>query len=275
MKKEIRKQVLFVGNCNAHDLSLAFSAVDDLSDDFEFHHLALHATPSPSPEIAKITQEAHAVFIQNIAEAEKFRDDHVPNHVQCFGYPNLMRRALWPFDGLVYGRDTLAEEDAAKAGYVRFPDGLLGKLRTEIPNPEERFVAYRDLKVRGINRNFSRLLEMEDELLTHIDGVYGCRLGQFVKERTRTDQLFHWLGHPSGLLYAALMNYCCEKLQLPSVTPPLSVIDGWSTMQVPIHPLVAEQLGLEWASPGRLYNYAPFGIVTWEQYVRYYIRFLG
>ena len=275
MAQTIRKQVLFVGNCNAHDLSLAFSALDGLRDDFAFHHLALHATPVPSPEIRQIAQEAHAVFIQNIAEAERFKEEHVPGGVRCFGYPNLMRRALWPFDGLVYGPDPLAEADAAKAGLIRFLDGLLGKLRTDVPDPEERFIAYRDLKASGINRNFARLLEMEDEMLTHIDHIFECRLGQFVREHTRTDQLFHWLGHPSGLLYAALMRYCCEKLGLPDVRPQPSAVDGWSAMQVPVHPRVAEQLGLEWATPERVYTYAPLGPVTWEQYVKHYIRILG
>jgi hypothetical protein len=275
MIKTDRKQILFVGNCNAHDLSLAFSGVDTLRDDFEFLHLALHATPIPSLEIRKVAQEAHAVFIQNIAEAERFRDEHVPGGVRCFGYPNLMRRALWPFDGLVYRRDTRAEEDAAQAGLIRFPDGLLGKLRTEIPDPEERFVAYRDLNTAGVNKNFSRLLEMEDEMLVHIDHIFECHLGQFVREHTRTDQLFHWLGHPSGFLYAALMRYCCEKLDLRGVDPQPAAVDGWSAMQIPVHPRVAEQLGLEWATPERVYTYAPLGQVTWEQYVKHYIRILG
>ena len=275
MTQVVRKQVLFVGNCNAHDLSLAFSALDELTGDFAFHHLALHATPVPTPEIRQIAQTAHAVFIQNIAEAERFRDAHVPSGVRCFGYPNLLRRALWPFDGLVYGRDPLAEADAARAGNIRFPDGLLGKLRTEVPDPEARFVAYRDLKASGINRNFTRLLEMEDEMLTHIDHIFDCQLGRFVREHTRTDQLFHWLGHPSGVLYAALMRYCCEKLGLPGVRPQPSAVDGWSAMQIPIHPRVAEQLGIAWAGPERVYTYAPLGPVTWEQYVRHYIRILG
>ena len=139
-----QKHVIFVGNCNATDLANFFSQVKFLRDDYEFHSLALHITPTPSPELQAIVDTAHAVFIQGIAEAERYERDSVPPGVPRFGYPNLLRRAFWPFDGLIYGRDRAAEADAARSGVVRFQDGLLAKLRDDIPDPEERFAVYRD-----------------------------------------------------------------------------------------------------------------------------------
>ncbi len=71
------------------------------------------------------------------------------------------------------------------------------------------------------------------------------------------------------------MAYCCEKLGIAPELPDPSALDAWGTMQVPIHPAVAEQLGLEWAQPGRHYHYVPMGHVTWEDFTRTYIRHLG
>lgn len=275
MPRSSTKRVVFIGNCNAFDLASAFSEIEGLKDHLEFQHVALHVTPVPTPEVRQMLDTADTVFVQGIAEAEKFRVDFVPNSVRCIGYPNLMRRAFWPFDIFVYGKDKIAEDEAAKAGHIRFPDGLLGRLRSEIPNPEERFEAYRDLNVGGINKNFIRLLEMEDDMLMQIDSLYGSKLGHFVRDSAKTDQLFHWVGHPSGLLYAALMSYCCDMLKILNVTPQPSKLDGWSAMQVPIHPRVADQLQLEWAPHNRVYRYTPFGDVTWEQYVKNYIEILG
>ena len=270
-----RKKIVFAGNCNATDMCAAFADVDILRDDFVFHAIAFHATPVPSPELRVIVENAHAVFVQGIAEAERFRQASVPTSVRCHGYPNLLRRTFWPFDALVYGRDPLAEASAAALGHVRFPDGLLGRLRAEIPDPERRFIAYRDLDVGGINKNFLRLLEMEDEMMMNIDHSYTCDLGRFVRENARTTQLFHWLGHPSGVLYVALMRYCCGKLGLEVALPDPSALDAWGAMQVPVHPRVAERLGLDWAAPDRVYRYGPVGETTWESYARMYIEKLG
>ncbi|CAA2157051.1 hypothetical protein MBRA_02468 [Methylobacterium brachiatum] len=275
MSSPKRKHVVFVGNCNASDLASFFSKINSLKDDFAFHPLALHITPTPSPELQAIVDTAHAVFIQGIAEAERYERESVPPGVARFGYPNLLRRAFWPFDGLIYGRDRLAEADAVKGGLVRFSDGLLAKLREDIPDPEKRFAVYRDLDVRGLVKNFSRFLEMEDETLGSLDTTYRCHLGAFVRENTKTRQLFHWLGHPSGILYRELMAYCCEKLGVAPELPDPAALDGWGTMQVPVHPAVADQLGLEWARPGRRYHYVPMGHVTWEDFTRTYIRHLG
>ena len=270
-----RRHVVFVGNCNASDLASFFSQIDGLKGEFEFHAVALHVTPTPPPDMQAIVDRAHAVFIQGIAEAQRYEQDSVPPQVARFGYPNLLRRTFWPFDGLIYGRDRLAEADAAAGGLVRFPDGLLAKLRGDIPDPEARFVAYRDLAVPGLAKNFARLLEMEDETLAAVDATYRCDLGAFVRDNARTQQLFHWLGHPSGLLYRELMAYCCGKLGIAPDLPDPSALDNWEAMQVPVHPAVAERLELDWAQPGRIYHYAPVGPVTWEDYTRMYIRHLG
>ncbi|MCJ2132485.1 WcbI family polysaccharide biosynthesis putative acetyltransferase [Methylobacterium sp. J-026] len=269
------KNIVFVGNCNATDLVSFFSQITSLKDDFEFHPLALHITPTPSPDVQAIVDSAHAVFIQGIAEAERYERESVPPGVARLGYPNLLRRAFWPFDGLIYGRDRLAEADAAQGGLVRFPDGLLARLRDDVPDPEARFAAYRDLAVPGLVKSFARFLEMENETLGALDATYRCDLGAFIRDNDRTRQLFHWLGHPSGILYRELMAYCCGKLGIAPELPDPSALDAWGTMQVPVHPAVAEQLGLEWAQPGRTYHYAPMGQVTWEAFTRAYIRHLG
>lgn len=273
--KSSKKIIIFAGNCNATDLAGFFSSVEVLKDDFEFHPIAFHITPVPGPEMMKMVEAADTIFIQGIAEAENFERTLVPNNVHRVGYPNLLRRAFWPFDGLIYGRDTVAEADAARGGPVRFTDGVLAKLRNEIADHEARFNAYRDLKVRGLVKNFTRLLEMENENLENLDQTYGCALGAYLRQNARSKQLFHWLGHPSGLLYRELMSYCCDKLRLSIHLPDPSSLDGWGTMQVPIHPMVADQLGLDWAQPDRRYHYAPLGHPTWEEYTKMYIHHLG
>ena len=276
MAQDPRKQVVFVGNCNAYDLANFFGGMASLADEFRFHPWSLHLNPTPTEEMMAILPNAHAMFIQNIAEAEAARDNFVPNGVTCHSFPSYLRRTYWPFDTLLFGKDELAAADAIKGGYVRFPDGLLGRLRTEVQDKYQRFNVYKDLAVTGaVPKNFVRLNEMEEDMFRHIDDVFQTKIGDYIIAHAKTEQTHHWIGHPAGAVYGLLMEYCMDKLGIKVELPAFEVLNAWSQMQVPVHPRIGEQLGLEWAKEDSTYFYGPTGLITWSDYVRMYINQLG
>jgi hypothetical protein len=62
-----------------------------------------------------------------------------------------------------------------------------------------------------------------------------------------------------------------RSLGISSDIPHLAAFDQ---MQVPVHPKVAEALGVRWATPERKYRFRQEEL-TWEQYVRRYIDHYG
>lgn len=276
MSHAARKRVIFIGNCSAADLANFFRAMSSISDEFEFHAWELHINATPTPSLVEILPTAYAVFVLNIVEAEAARANFVPNGVPCHVFPLYLRRTYWPFDTLLFGKDELGTESAIKGGYVRFPDGLLGKLRTEVPNKFERFDVYRNLTVSGaVPKNFVRLNEIEEETYRHIDEIYQTKIGDYIISSSKNEQTHHWLGHYGGAIYGLLMEYCMAKMGIRAPLPDFTILDAWSQMQVPVHPIVGEQLGLKWATEDRLYTYGPTGPINWSDYVRMYINQLG
>src|SRR2546430_901311 len=71
-----------------------------------------------------------------------------------------------------------------------YHDGLLARLRKEIPDREERLLAYRSLSVDGII-NFTRLHDFEKRRLMAMDKQFGCEIGQFILDNFQRRRLFY------------------------------------------------------------------------------------
>ena len=61
-----------------------------------------------------------------------------------------------------------------------------------------------------------------------------------------------------------------RSLGIAGHVPQIELLDHLGTQQVPVHPRVAEALGVRWATAQRQYRFRQEEL-TWEQYVRRYI----
>ncbi|HEX2152017.1 MAG TPA: WcbI family polysaccharide biosynthesis putative acetyltransferase, partial [Stellaceae bacterium] len=163
-----------------------------------------------------------------------------------------------------------------EAPNLTFPylDGLLGRLRREIPDREARFNAYRSLDVPGIV-NYRRLHELEVRRLAGMDKKFGFAIGAFILENFQTRRIFHTTVRPNWQVFNLLMQSVAKSV---GVTAPISLDETYdSTLrnpQIPVHPKVARDLGVRWADEGT--RYLNRGLeMTWERYIRLYIEHYG
>jgi hypothetical protein len=71
-----------------------------------------------------------------------------------------------------------------------------------------------------------------------------------------------------------LMRYLLRHLGLEQDYRPNPALDDLRRLQVPVHPKVAQALGVKWAGAKTKYLY--YGEqITWETYVRRYIDHYG
>jgi hypothetical protein len=180
---------------------------------------------------------------------------------------------LWPFDHYNGPGDKEAYEREWPNLTFLYHDGLLARLRKEIPDREERLLAYRTLSVDGII-NFARLHDFEKRRLTAMDKQFGCEIGQFILDNFRRRRLFYTTNHPNGQIIGMLMQYLLRQLGMDQGYRPNSTLDHLRRLQVPVHPKVAKALGVTWAKENTKYLYGGEQI-TWETYIRRYIDHYG
>jgi hypothetical protein len=155
-----------------------------------------------------------------------------------------------------------------------FLDGLLARLRKDIPDKEARFASYRALDIAGII-NYRRLHELEKRRLIGIDRKYGIALGEFTLENFRKRQVFHTTVRPNWQGFNLLARFILKSIgiragDLISQKADMAMRDP----QVPVHPKVARDLGVSWADEHT--RYMSHGReVTWEAYIRRYIEHYG
>jgi polysaccharide biosynthesis acetyltransferase WcbI-like protein len=219
-------------------------------------------------------QACDAVLIQDISDYSAYPlRDEIPSHVETHRFPMLRHSTPWPFDSHNGLRDRDAE--AREAVDPMFPnlDGVLGRLRREIPDPVKRFEAYRSLELDWLP-DIERLARFEERRLAAMDRSYGCELGSFILENFRRRPLFHSIGHPSAELFSRLLLHLCERMKLRHARVSRAAMAQLRNIEVPVHPLVGARLGIRWATERRLYTFRNQSI-TWSDYTRLYIAHFG
>ena len=118
---------------------------------------------------------------------------------------------MWPFDHYNGPGDKEAYEREWPNLTFLYQDGLLARLRKEIPDPEQRLAAYRSLSVDGVI-NYVRLHDFERRRLIAMDRQFGFEIGDYILENFQSKRLFYTTNHPNGRIIAMLMQYLLKNL---------------------------------------------------------------
>ena len=269
-----RTRVLIVGNCQAQTIHEALARSSAFHDRLyvRYHFVALQQNLHESGRAE--LESSDILLIQDIRDWDNYPlRPYIRDGVRIIKFPLLHLASLWPFDHYNGPGDKEAYEREWPNLTFLYHDGLLARLRKEIPDREQRLLAYRDLSVDGII-NFGRLHDFEKRRLTAMDRQFGCEIGQFILDHFQRRRLFYTTNHPNGQILGMLMQYLLRQLGMGHGYRPSSTLDHLSRLQVPVHPKVAQALGVAWARENTKYLYGGEQI-TWETYIRGYIDHYG
>ena len=107
-----------------------------------------------------------------------------------------------------------------------------------------------------------------------MDRQFDCSLGSFILETFRQRRLFHSTVQPNACLYAMLIEVVLKQMRIQWPFPIDNRMELVERIQVPIHPIVARTLGLEWVASETVHVFGD-QLLTWEQYIRRYIDRFG
>jgi hypothetical protein len=198
---------------------------------------------------------------------------HEPTGIEIIRFPGLRFASPSPFDTCTGSHDREAVAREAPDSFFMFHDALLARLRKRIPDKEARFDSYRTLQIDGV-LNYVRLAELEQWRLLEMDRKFGSDIGRFILEQHKHKQLFYAPGHPAAPILSKLLAYLLERLRIADPVPEVRAFESFNTHEVPVHPKIADVLGISWASPDRLYRHGNERL-TWESYTRRYIETYG
>lgn len=269
-----RLKVIVVGNCQALIVHEALLRSPDLNARISARYHFVGLQKALQDEGRRELAACDMLLVQEIRDWEDYPlRDAIPDAVPIIKFPLLFLASLWPFDH----HNGRGDRDAYDREWpnLTFPylDGLLGRLRREIPDREARFAAYRDLAVDGLI-NHVRLHDFESRRLQAMDRTYGFGIGRFILDNFQRRRLFYTINHPNRDILGLLVQHVVRRLGIAQPYRPPATLDHLSRLQVPLHPRVARALGVAWADETTLYTYAGRQI-TWEAYTRAYIDHYG
>jgi hypothetical protein len=269
-----KTNVIIIGNCQAQTVyeALIRTRAFNARLDVKYHFVGLQ---QDLHDLARSELEnSNILLVQDINDWETYplRSD-IRDDIPIIKFPLLRFASLWPFDHYNGPGDKEAYERESPNLTFLYLDGLLARLRKEIPDRDQRLLAYRSLSIDGVV-NYVRLHDFEKRRLLAMDKQFGFDIGQFILEHFQKKRLFYTTNHPNGQIFAMLMQHLLKHLGIDETYRPTASLDHLKRLQVPVHPKVATALGVKWASENTKYLYGGEQI-TWETYVRRYIEHYG
>jgi len=274
-----RRRIVMIGNCQSETLRQGFAQIESLNRLFDVKYHFVQLPPNLHRFAARDLETCDILLVQDIRLWDQFPlREAVRPGADIIMFPLVRFASLWPFDAWNGPGDRAANDQEAPNLTFPYLDGLLGRLRREIPDREARFDAYRALELPeelpGVI-NYRRLHQMEVRRLTGMDKQFESAIGSFILENFQTRRLFHTTVRPNWEVFSLLMQFVAK---LVGAAEPISLTESVDAAlrnpQVPVHPKVARDLGVNWADESTRYLNRGRD-VTWESYIRSYIEHYG
>jgi hypothetical protein len=280
----MKPAILLHGNCQAGVLTTIAQAIPSLQDHFTFKHVAWYVheiTDWARTYGPEFMSDVRVVWEQveggQIAEHRAEMHRRLPADCQVIRFPPLWMTTLWPFMG----------SDPRRASSSRYiwSDSIAVQLVKEDLPDEELYAKYMRLSTERMP-DLDRRLRLDATRWRTTDELSDIKLADYVLERFRKTRLFYTAGHISAPPLRHILRELINRTELIKPTALEATLDldvllrhhgGHEYQMVPIHPLVAERLGLEYFDPNERHRYHAH-YWTHKEYILNYIRwapFLG
>ena len=275
----MKPAILLHGNCQVGILTTIARAIPSLKDRFTFKHVAWYVDditdwagtygPDFMSDIRVVWEQVESGQMSE-PRAEMHR--RLPADCQIIRFPPLWMTALWPFSG----------SDPRRAGSARYiwPDSIAAMLAREDLPDDELYARYMRISTERMP-DLDRRLRLDLARWRITDELSDIKLADYVLENFRKTRLFYTSGHPSAPPLRRILQSLIERTEAIEPTDALEArleLDvllrhhgGYEFQMVPIHPLVAERMGLEYYDPNERHRYHAYNW-THKEYILNYIR---
>jgi acyl carrier protein len=275
--------VIVFGNCQAQMITgLLNYLFERRSNNVRFHHLLnFHHPMTGWAELSEgVLAAADMVWHQYGDRVEFPHWDRISASCRRIVFPSLDFNLFWPFAG----SDPRNKSEPPEFPFGRFPYGDVVALQVvrEGLKGEAALRSYAERsRARLARMSMARLEEIEFARMVQREAQCDVVMSDFIRANFRTAPTFHTWNHPAGRPLTELVKRLLIASDMWDPDPQSTLAgelaycaEHWqplSTLELPIHPLVAELVGLEWFDPDRRYS-TMFGPLTHDEYVLRYIE---
>ena len=274
------RSILIYGNCQGEELMLTGRYLRSFAGDIGFKWIPAHKVTLADWEMqydAAYMRDVIAVWEQ-VESGQPTANraalhQRLPAGCEIVKFPPLSALFLWPFSG----NDPRLAADPDR---YPWPDSIGAVLSTASLSDDALFERYMEATTERMP-DLNRRLRIDVARWTATDALADIKLAEWVEQNFRTTKLFHTSGHitaaVTGRLFKQLLQ-STRSFDRQRIGPALAETDtllqrhrGQDFECVPIHPLVADGLGLTWYDPDARYRWHGHDW-TFRQYILHYIR---
>ena len=280
-----KPSILIYGNCQGEHLSQVARHVTPLREKFDLKLIPPHLVTDHDWE----TRYDEAFFadvrvVWNQVESgepntnRRQLESRLPPGCQMVNFPPLILLCLWPFSGS-------DPRQATATDYIYpWPDSIGVSLDPAVtgqsPPDDALFAEYMRLSTEKMP-DLDRRLRLDATRARAVDALADIKMWDWVEAHFRTHKLFHTSTHLTALPFMYLLR------RLIALTDGLTAAEiargqresdflqrnnnGQDIEAVPIHPLIAERLGLNWYDADALHRWHSHAW-TYREYMLKYIR---
>ncbi len=158
--------------------------------------------------------------------------DHVRSDMPILRFPCVRFASLWPFDAFNGPDDSHARDQDGPNFEFTYFDGLLARLRQEVPDHEQRFAAYRSLEMPGVI-NVSGFTPSRKSACRAWTAPIPVRSAPTSSTIFRKRQVFYTTAHPNGKILKMLMRQIAGELGVRQSFWFSGELDSLRRLQIP------------------------------------------
>jgi hypothetical protein len=276
----VTRSVLIYANCQGEELQRTGHYMPSMAGRVVFKWIPLHLV-TPDDWETKYTAEyaADAVAVWEQVEGGAVSANRAAFHARIpagcpvVKFPPFTATCLWPFAG----NDPRMANDPMR---YPWPDSIAAALAGEDLSDDALFDLYMRATAERMP-DLNRRLRMDVARWKASDAAADVQVADWVERTFRSTRLFYTSGHITAAAVAHLMKQLLARTAwlAPSLARSAAAETdvllhrhtGQDFESVPIHPLVAERLGLRYYDPEATYRWHGHQW-TFRQYILRYIR---
>jgi hypothetical protein len=253
MGQSSKRTVIVAGNCQASFLHRALTESPELNDEYRLVYFR-NFRKGDQDILAIEDLEACALLIEQIAhkQPELPNKDRLPADCRVVKFPILWMNSLWP-TRMKDPRNVPTEQHPA--GPYPYGDKLVLQLLDKGLTPEQVAERYLETDINEVV-DIGRFHEINVLKAQSLDERADVRLGGFVYDNHAATRLFVTHNHPTMPMLRHIADSIFEAIGIRAPESDLvAASGGMQHIHMPVHPQVAEALGLEWYDPELEYRY--------------------